>query len=199
MDSTSTRDHIILVAFKLFLRSNYRDVTINDLVEESGLSRGAFYHYFSSKQDLFVATVDWLFEQLSKGMISPDGSTSLRTFFFDHMTWQDTRLVEFVQLTGCKDMGVNLYKFVFNAVEYYPGFMPMVQKIQDNERDMWRKAIRDAQARGEIRRDISADIIARHISVMLDGIGVQAMFNGRPNQMNEWAEELFEQYYELLA
>jgi TetR/AcrR family transcriptional repressor of nem operon len=41
-----TRDQILTTAFKLFFEKGYKEVTMSELVKETGLSKGAFYHYF---------------------------------------------------------------------------------------------------------------------------------------------------------
>lgn len=199
MAETETREQILIAAFRLFMHGNYRDVTMNQLVQETGLSKGAFYHYFAGKQELFEATVDWLMQTLEGSLqLEPRPDRTFREYFYDSMVQQDQRMVEMVRRTGCKDLWVNYYKFIFNAVEYYPGYLERVQVVTDREFENWRDAIRQAQERSEIRADISASLIARHISVMLDGIGIQALFRGRPDLLNDWAEEMFEQFYGLI-
>jgi len=45
---TTTKEHILFTALKLILKKGYGNVTMNELVEASGLSKGAFYHYFKT-------------------------------------------------------------------------------------------------------------------------------------------------------
>jgi len=56
-----TKEHIILTAFRLFLKKGYKEVTMSMLVKATGLSKGAFYHYFENKEQLFIETLDNLF------------------------------------------------------------------------------------------------------------------------------------------
>src|ERR1700693_3524864 len=57
-----TRSNILKVALLLFLEKGYKDVSYQDLVKKTGLSKGAIYHYFSSKEELLVAVFDMFFE-----------------------------------------------------------------------------------------------------------------------------------------
>ena len=50
---SETKEHILKVSFLLFLQKNFKDVTMNEIVEKTGMSKGAFYHYFKSKEELF--------------------------------------------------------------------------------------------------------------------------------------------------
>jgi AcrR family transcriptional regulator len=49
------RAELIDVAQGLFLTRGYERTTINDVITATGLSKGAFYHHFRSKEDLLEA------------------------------------------------------------------------------------------------------------------------------------------------
>jgi TetR/AcrR family transcriptional repressor of nem operon len=51
MENPNTKERILLTAVKAFLRSGYRDVSINERGQRAGIPKGAFYHYFDSKDD----------------------------------------------------------------------------------------------------------------------------------------------------
>jgi len=49
------RGELIDCAQRLFLSQGYERTTINDVIAATGLSKGAFYHHFRSKEDLLEA------------------------------------------------------------------------------------------------------------------------------------------------
>ena len=51
------RDEILEAAQRVFARHGYEGATVARLEEETGLSRGAIFNYFGSKDGLFVAVV----------------------------------------------------------------------------------------------------------------------------------------------
>jgi len=53
-----SKEHILETAFILFMQKGFKAVTIEDIVEKTGMSKGAFYHYFTSKKDLFSEVVN---------------------------------------------------------------------------------------------------------------------------------------------
>ena len=57
----STKKKIVSAAWKLFYEQGYNGTTIDDIVSESGTSKGSFYHYFSSKDDL-LSSLAYLFD-----------------------------------------------------------------------------------------------------------------------------------------
>lgn len=47
-----TKSKIVSAAWRLFYEQGYEDTTIEEIVEESGTSKGSFYHYFEGKDAL---------------------------------------------------------------------------------------------------------------------------------------------------
>jgi len=53
-----TRTRILEAAVKVFATKGYHDTKVDDIVSESKTSKGSFYFYFPSKQDIFLALSD---------------------------------------------------------------------------------------------------------------------------------------------
>lgn len=49
---TNVREKIIDAAWELFLKQGYERTTINQIIEVSNTSRGAFYHHFRGKEEV---------------------------------------------------------------------------------------------------------------------------------------------------
>jgi AcrR family transcriptional regulator len=59
--SEETRSKIIASAIKLFSNRGFNAASVDDICKDAGISKGAFYHHFESKQALFLALLDvWL-------------------------------------------------------------------------------------------------------------------------------------------
>lgn len=59
LDTTQeTRSRILEAAVNVFASKGYHDAKVDDIVSQSQTSKGAFYFYFPSKQDIFLALVD---------------------------------------------------------------------------------------------------------------------------------------------
>lgn len=57
-----TKRKIVSAAWKLFYEQGYDDTTIEDIVYESGTSKGSFYHYFNGK-DALLSSLSYLFDE----------------------------------------------------------------------------------------------------------------------------------------
>ncbi|MFQ6058258.1 MAG: TetR/AcrR family transcriptional regulator [Anaerolineae bacterium] len=58
------RAQIIEAALACFARKGYHLTTMDDIVAESGLSKGSLYWYFKSKKEIFLATAVSFFQQM---------------------------------------------------------------------------------------------------------------------------------------
>lgn len=64
-DYTARRKEILDVAQRLMLTKGYELMSIQDVLVEAGISKGAFYHYFDSKQVLLEALVERVQEEIT--------------------------------------------------------------------------------------------------------------------------------------
>ncbi len=68
-----TRAKLLDAARTLFGTQGYNDTSLDDIVATAGVTKGALYHHFSGKEDLFRA----LFEQIKREVSETVGATFL--------------------------------------------------------------------------------------------------------------------------
>src|SRR2546421_343515 len=56
--SEATRRKLLRIGRDLFARRGYSDVPTEEIVRRAGVTRGALYHHFRDKRDLFAAVVE---------------------------------------------------------------------------------------------------------------------------------------------
>jgi AcrR family transcriptional regulator len=64
--SEATRKTLVDVGRKLFARRGYADVGTEEIVRRAGVTRGALYHHFSGKEDLFRAVAEQVEEEMTR-------------------------------------------------------------------------------------------------------------------------------------
>ena len=85
--SEETRSRILEAAVKQFAVNGYNKASVDDICEQAGVSKGAFYHHFQTKQDVFLALLDgWLqiFDQAveaSKDQTVPETFQQMTDYF----------------------------------------------------------------------------------------------------------------------
>ncbi len=81
--------HLILdVAYRLFMEKGYEHTSIQDIVDHlGGLSKGAIYHHFKSKEDILVAVTDQMTAESNQMLavirdrLDLNGKEKLKTIF----------------------------------------------------------------------------------------------------------------------
>ena len=78
------RQHLIDAAWRCVARGGYRNLSVDDVCTEAGLSKGAFYTYFDQKQDLVLALLDddaaGLSDVVADAAEQADGVEQIRRF-----------------------------------------------------------------------------------------------------------------------
>lgn len=78
--SEETRARILESAIKLFSNRGYNKASVDDLCAEAGISKGAFYHHFESKQALFLALLDSWLQTIDNAIEASKDKTAPETF-----------------------------------------------------------------------------------------------------------------------
>jgi AcrR family transcriptional regulator len=74
--SASTRAKLIRAARRLFASKGYAAVGTEQIVRRAGVTRGALYHQFSSKEDLFLAVYEQVEQELTERVAATLGEVS---------------------------------------------------------------------------------------------------------------------------
>ena len=64
----ATRDRLLAAAIQVFGDKGYHGAGVEDIVQASATSKGAFYHYFPSKQAIFLTLMDDLALVVEQGV-----------------------------------------------------------------------------------------------------------------------------------
>ena len=148
----NTKKKIVSAAWRLFYEQGYDSTTIDDIVEESGTSRGSFYHYFEGK-DALLGTLSEVFDEKYEELLetmSPDMPS------FDKLMYLNQELFAMIENTISLDLLARLYstQLVTNSEKH----------LLDHNRVYYRVIRRTAaegQRSGELSQDMTANEIAK--------------------------------------
>src|SRR5947208_1146512 len=62
--SESTRAALLATARSLFARRGYPDVSVDEIVQAAGLTKGALYHHYQDKEGLFHGVVEQIEKEI---------------------------------------------------------------------------------------------------------------------------------------
>lgn len=194
-----TREHIIRVAGRLFLQSNYDAVSIQDITRAVGMTKGALYHHFTSKEQLF--------EEVAKQVVGAyitDFSTipkeSLRAFCDVLITDARSKLKDFAEngMPNAHQYGINFFNLLWDAMRIIPGFRATMDVFGDKKASAWKEVIQMAIDRGEIRADLDARKVSRLFTSVADGVGLISLLVDDANSMHQDLSELWNTLYSSL-
>ena len=153
-NTRNTKGRIVSAAWKLFYEQGYEDTTIEDIVWESGTSKGSFYHYFDSK-DALLSSLAYLFDEKYEEL--SDNIT-------DEMNCIDALLYLNSELFGMieNQIDLDLLSRLFSTQLTTKG----EQSLLDHNR-VYYKLIRKLVTKGQEKQEITSDMTVSEIALKL--------------------------------
>ena len=190
-----TKDYILFEAFRLFLEKGYDKVSMNELVRVSGMSKGAFYHYFTSKEELFKEAIITHFITGIGESIPPakleDSLLESLIGIIDFKAQAYQRMLEMNENS-------NFFNLLFQAVSMFPEFRDDLKKGSLLEEDKLTQVFESALAKGEITSTVSTRKLAQIYAAMLDGMELHAVVTGELDQLHVEERNVTEEFVKLI-
>ncbi len=188
-----TKEHIVRISMKLFARKGFKEVTMKEIVDETGLSKGAFYHYFESKEKIFEEVVKHFYNNMIITDYSDFPQTSLKEFCHFYLK----RLENTPDETDNADENMNTLVFISDAVRKVPSFLDIHNAQRKKEIAAWTNIIAIAKETGEIQSGISNKDIAAIFLNLSDGVALNRMF-ARDDEASQDIKRDWDNLYRLL-
>lgn len=137
-----TREHILQTSYPLFAEKGFKQVTMKDICQVSGMSRGGLYSHFSSTAQIFeeilkqitsstaldfqsqiaegISASDILnkaFKTLEKEMLSPSDSLSLAIFEYSQIV--NSKLIQKLNKEA-EEKWSSLFKYGIKTGDFFP-------------------------------------------------------------------------------
>jgi AcrR family transcriptional regulator len=165
---------ILDAAVVCFARSGFHKATMKDIVRESGMSAGAIYNLFSSKEEIVAAIASRrhdeerrIFEQALKQPTLAKALEDIRDHFLSDLNNPKQRMRRrvTVQLWAEAQHDAKLRKVAKDT------FAKPFKLLRD--------LLKEGQRRGEIARRIDADAMARFLIAAFHGLVLQTEWDER--------------------
>jgi AcrR family transcriptional regulator len=166
-----TRAALLKAARRVFGRRGYHDATLDEVVEESGLSKGALYYNFDSKADLFLALLEErIDERIAKldGLIQagPDGAARTPGEI-------EAASVDFVRtLRQSREWRLLFLEFTAHAARdrrFHAEFAARAKRM--------RIALADLLRRAGYEGSLDADATAVIVAALANGLAIEALID----------------------
>lgn len=159
--SNATKSKIVSAAWKLFYEQGYEDTTVDEIIAESGTSKGSFYHYFKSKDEL-MGSLSYLFDEKYEE-ISPEVKKIESAF--ERLLFMNSALFGMIEDSVSIDLLGRLYssQLVTKGQKQLLDYNRMYYKLL-------REVVSEGQKAGEIRDDLSTNDIVKTYALLERGL-----------------------------
>ena len=112
LDVDQRRQQLLDAAARVFTERSYEDASMAEVARAAGISKGLLYHYFPSKRDLFVATLEAGAAELQR-ITQPNPELPVQfqlvTVLDAYLTWIEEHADSYMKLlesaSGSEDVG----------------------------------------------------------------------------------------------
>jgi AcrR family transcriptional regulator len=168
---------------------------MKEIVEKTGLSKGAFYHYFESKEQIYLEIINQAFSSLIYVDYSRFSKTSLYNFYHDYLNYLNRTYDSFKSTCNGDSFDLNYYSLIFDALRLFPDFKEKMMESSRQELDAWKTVVHIAKENGEIKSSMSDEEIAGIFVHTNSGIGMNNMMIGKSETTTSLLIELWDSFY----
>jgi AcrR family transcriptional regulator len=166
-DVTSPADVLLAAAFRVFAARGYRGTRLEDVADAAGVTKGAIYHYFDSKEDLLRRAVQSrhraMFAEIESALEREQAPAAARIRFVLRKVW-----LHWME----PDWG-HAFRLLLGelSIEFPALFRMWAQEGPVHGWALVRRLIEQGVASGEFRVDVDAEVAAR---LVVSGLMLQA-------------------------
>jgi TetR/AcrR family transcriptional regulator, transcriptional repressor of aconitase len=160
---TERRTQILEGARRAFAEHGYEGATVARLEDAVGLSRGAIFNYFPSKEELFVELAMQDSARLSELWVNRGLGAVVREVLELDPAW------------------LGVYLELIRRVRTDSDFRRRIEERQQELAPVNRARIAEAQESGEFRTDIAAKDLGAFVNLVLNGLALQRAQGDEPS------------------
>ena len=177
----TTKGLIISAAWELFYKKGYDNTTVDEIIERSHTSKGAFYHYFRGKDSL-LSSLSYLFDEKYESLMKQIDS---KMNSFDKLMYLNRELFKMIEDSVSIELLASLYssQLITNGEKH----------LLDENRVYYRllkKIIHEGQERNEIKSNISCDEIMKVYALCERGLIYDWCISKGSYSLWEYSEKL---------
>lgn len=190
-----TREYIIEEAYKLFLARSYEAVSINDISKAIGFTKGALYHHFTNKEELFKAVIDKYL--IIKSVNEDLEKITLKEFIQASVSIAEETISSlFSHSSGFNP--INYMSLFVDSFRHYQGFAEDKTIFFEEEVKKIEIVLENSIKRGEIRSDIDSSLMAATYFSITVGLATNLIQNGSVDKTVNQLRNQLDQLYNLL-
>ena len=175
-DNMTTKDTITRNAFELFVERGFKDVSVNDIIEKTNITKGGFYHHFKSKDDLIKEVCERYIHPFfsvsvsntKQALNSGDTFENLCIVFYKniYMSIPPDQIKEDFEGISMRDF----YFLIFEGARKFDFMFEMRKKFNDEREELLEELLEKGKKDGVLKQDLDSKQWANTINAVSDGI-----------------------------
>jgi len=182
MQPNDTKEQLEILALQFFARNDYERSSLNDIAEALGVTKGAIYHYFKGKDDLFHAGVNRLLNMVERWFADAMPRDIPLKMLLNSLFRIDETMTEMGKSSGFGDAVTdykNIMYLFLAALKKFPDLRKRLDDIYTGFRRALEDVMNTAVRRMEIRKDTDIEAVAYEITAFYEGALLLGAFTDR--------------------
>lgn len=194
----SNKETLYKAAFRLFLVKQFEGVSLSDIENESGLTRGAIFYYAKDKKDLFHDIIKHFVidRQNISAKVNSSDYTSVRDYINLYIKGVKETMDSLYELLPdmSRDNASRAYvSTILEASTFFPDVNTWYRHNVNNDISMWVSVLHKGVENGEIREDIDFLNSAKQFVCIYYGLTLMNSFSDGLNT-NQLLEQMLNFY-----
>ena len=175
-----TRSHILDIAGELFAERGYDATSVADICARAGVTKGAFYHHFASKQSVFLELRDRWLGPLEAQLTLPRGTDET----LPQLLQQIADMVHQVFAAEGEEQRQQIFLELLSAARHDPTILPALLTPMQKYRESFAHLISAGIQEGTLRR-VDGELAAQVLVTLGFGLIMQSLLDP---QGDDWGD-----------
>ncbi len=190
-----TKEKLIGAAVQCFLENGYELTSITKITDICNITKGAFYHHFKSKEEIFISVLNSLFYEIDKWIrekiYTSSGIKDMLERILDYSDY-------FSSSHYIKGISSHHYSIIFDAIKRFPKEKEKISGIYTSCMALFEQRVSDAQTNGEIKKNIDPHSFAVHLFSLAEGLLFVSVLMGNQDELPENGRKIAEDLWEMI-
>src|ERR1051325_3144536 len=159
------RAQLFRAALEICAEKGFHETTVDEIAARAGLSKGALYYHFPSKEDLFLSMLEEMVDEFA-GVLAQASERETASEALRHATE-----LMLAQVEASPDAGLAMAEFYLLSLRR-PEFRKRIKAHYDKLIDAGARVIRRGMDSGELDPSLDPVLAARMLFLGADGVGL---------------------------
>jgi AcrR family transcriptional regulator len=157
-DHEAKRRELLKAANAVLAQEGYANLSLRKVAQRAGCTTGALTYYFANKEELVTALAEAGFDRFDAMLEAGREQADVRAILGQWVT----------RAMADPDLWPVMFETLAHA-RHEPAFAAVIERRYAQFREVYTEILAAGQARGTVRSDIPADLLADQLSAMGDG------------------------------